>query len=81
MPVHLAGLGVDVDALREIVGANVRIIEDAAHALPTVTAGAQVGDCRYSDAAVFSFYATKTITTGEGGMITTRDPPSQRERG
>ena len=74
IPVHLAGLGVDLKALREIVGANVRIIEDAAHALPTTTAGAQVGDCRYSDAAVFSFYATKTITTGEGGMITTRDP-------
>ena len=32
------------------------------------------GDCQHSDAAVFSFYATKTITTGEGGMITTRDP-------
>lgn len=74
IPVHLAGLGVDIAALRAIVGKNVRIIEDAAHALPTVTDGAVVGACEHSDAAVFSFYATKTITTGEGGMITTRDP-------
>jgi len=74
IPVHLGGLGVNLKTLRAIVGANIRIIEDAAHALPTITAGNQVGDCRYSDAAVFSFYATKTITTGEGGMITTRDP-------
>lgn len=74
IPVHLAGLGVDLAALRSIVGPGIRIIEDAAHALPTITGGAQVGDCRNSDAAVFSFYATKTITTGEGGMITTRDP-------
>ncbi len=74
IPVHLAGLGVDIAALRAIVGTDVRIIEDAAHALPTVTDGALVGACEHSDAAVFSFYATKTITTGEGGMITTRDP-------
>lgn len=74
IPVHFAGLGVDMRALREVVGAEVRIIEDAAHALPTVTGGVMVGECRHSDAAVFSFYATKTITTGEGGMLTTRDP-------
>ncbi len=74
MPVHLAGLGVDIAALRELVGESVRIVEDAAHALPTSTAGALVGACEHSDAAVFSFYATKTITTGEGGMLTTRDP-------
>ncbi|MCA9108183.1 MAG: DegT/DnrJ/EryC1/StrS family aminotransferase, partial [Planctomycetales bacterium] len=74
IPVHLAGMGVDVKALRTIVGSGVRIIEDAAHALPTVSNGSTVGACRDSDAAVFSFYATKTMTTGEGGMITTRDP-------
>ena len=74
MPVHLAGLGVDIAALRELVGESVRIVEDAAHALPTSTRGALVGACEHSDAAVFSFYATKTITTGEGGMLTTRDP-------
>lgn len=74
IPVHFAGLGVDVRRLREVVGTDVRIIEDAAHALPTVTGGNMVGECRHSDAAVFSFYATKTITSGEGGMLTTRDP-------
>jgi dTDP-4-amino-4,6-dideoxygalactose transaminase len=74
LPVHLAGLGVDIRSLRAIVGPDVKIIEDAAHALPTVTSGSRVGACEHSDAAVFSFYATKTITTGEGGMITTRDP-------
>lgn len=74
MPVHLAGLGVDVAALRARVGDSVRIIEDAAHALPTSNGGDVVGSCLRSEAAVFSFYATKTITTGEGGMITTRDP-------
>lgn len=73
IPVHMAGLGVDIAVLRDIVGPRVRIIEDAAHALPTVTGRAHVGACEHSDAAVFSFYATKTITTGEGGMITTRD--------
>lgn len=72
IPVHFAGLGVDVARLRETVGPDVRIIEDAAHALPTVTAGSRVGACQDSDAAVFSFYATKTITTGEGGMLTTK---------
>jgi dTDP-4-amino-4,6-dideoxygalactose transaminase len=74
IPVHFAGLGADMRALREVVGPDVRIIEDAAHALPTVTGGVMVGECRHTDAAVFSFYATKTITTGEGGMLTTRDP-------
>jgi dTDP-4-amino-4,6-dideoxygalactose transaminase len=73
IPVHLAGMGVDLASLRAVVGPRVRIIEDAAHAFPTITAGAQIGNCDNSDAAVFSFYATKPITTGEGGMITTRD--------
>lgn len=74
IPVHFAGLGADLKALRAIVGPGVRIIEDAAHALPTVTGGAMVGGCAYSDVAVFSFYATKTVTTGDGGMVTTHDP-------
>jgi dTDP-4-amino-4,6-dideoxygalactose transaminase len=49
-----------------------RVIEDAAHALPTVYRGKLVGALE-SDATVYSFYATKTVTTGEGGMIVTRD--------
>ncbi|TXH31525.1 MAG: DegT/DnrJ/EryC1/StrS aminotransferase family protein [Actinobacteria bacterium] len=75
IPVHFAGLPVDLRALRAAVGADdIRIIEDAAHALPASGPDGLVGTAAASDAAVFSFYATKTITTGEGGMITTRDP-------
>jgi dTDP-4-amino-4,6-dideoxygalactose transaminase len=51
---------------------GLKVVEDAAHALPTTwrAAGGHAG----SDATVFSFYANKTITTGEGGMLVTRDP-------
>jgi len=71
MPVHFAGQAVDV---RGAVGdrERVRIIEDAAHALPADVAGTPTG--RLGDAAAFSFYATKTMTTGgEGGMLVTDD--------
>jgi dTDP-4-amino-4,6-dideoxygalactose transaminase len=51
---------------------NLKVVEDAAHALPTIYHGNLIGSL-YSDATVFSFYATKTITTGEGGMIVTRN--------
>jgi dTDP-4-amino-4,6-dideoxygalactose transaminase len=51
---------------------GLKVVEDAAHALPTTCGGALVGTLA-SDAAVFSFYANKTITTGEGGMLVTRD--------
>jgi dTDP-4-amino-4,6-dideoxygalactose transaminase len=74
MPVHFAGLPVDVATLRALVGQDIRIIEDAAHALPSRWSGHLVGTCQWSDACVFSFYATKPITTGEGGMLTTADP-------
>lgn len=75
MPVHFAGLPVDLVGVREIVsGRDVHIVEDAAHALPALGSSGLVGNCGSSDAAVFSFYATKTMTTGEGGMIATRDP-------
>jgi dTDP-4-amino-4,6-dideoxygalactose transaminase len=52
---------------------GLKVIEDAAHALPTTCGGKLVGTLQ-SDATVFSFYANKTITTGEGGMVVTRDP-------
>lgn len=71
IPVHVGGLSVDPQALRAVVGPEIRIIEDAAHALPATRSGIAVGSCRHTDAAVFSFYANKTMTTGEGGMITT----------
>ena len=71
MPVHFAGQGVDVAALRP-VAPNALLLEDAAHALPASVNGVSVG--RLGDAAAFSFYATKTMTTGgEGGMLLTDD--------
>lgn len=74
IPVHFAGLSCDMDAIRALASKHeLKVIEDAAHALPTVYNGRLIGSLE-SDATVYSFYATKTITTGEGGMIVTRDP-------
>ncbi|MFC7400990.1 DegT/DnrJ/EryC1/StrS family aminotransferase [Citricoccus sp. GCM10030269] len=69
MPVHMAGVPVNADLLAEFASRHrLRVIEDAAHAFPVTSAGKLVGNST-SDAVVFSFYATKTITTGEGGMV------------
>jgi len=74
MPVHYAGLAVDMDAIYAIAKKhNLKIVEDAAHALPTTYKQQLIGTMQ-SDAVVFSFYANKTMTTGEGGMLVTRDP-------
>jgi len=73
--VHFAGLAADTAGIAAVARpSGVRVIEDAAHALPSSGRGDLVGAATHSDAAVFSFYATKTVTTGEGGMLTTRDP-------
>lgn len=73
MPVHYAGLAVDMDAIFAIADKHgLKVVEDAAHALPTTYKKQLVGLLR-SDAVVFSFYANKTMTTGEGGMLVTRD--------
>lgn len=73
MPVHFAGLACNMSEILRIARKhNLRVIEDAAHALPTRYHGKLIGDLE-SDATVFSFYATKTITTGEGGMVVTRN--------
>ncbi|HEX5310170.1 DegT/DnrJ/EryC1/StrS family aminotransferase [Aquabacterium sp.] len=73
MPVHYAGLSVDMDAIAAIAAKHgLKVVEDAAHALPTTWKGQTIGTLR-SDAVVFSFYANKTMTTGEGGMLVTRD--------
>ncbi len=73
LPVHYAGLAADMPALLDIANRHgLKVVEDAAHALPTTCGGALVGTLA-SDATVFSFYANKTITTGEGGMLVTRD--------
>ncbi len=72
IPVHIAGYPCDIRAIREAVdGTGAAIIEDAAHAFPSKTADGMVGTL--GDIGVFSFYATKTITTGEGGMVVTRN--------
>lgn len=74
IPVHFAGLSCDMDAILAIARKHgLKVVEDAAHALPTTCKGRLVGSLD-SDATVYSFYATKTITTGEGGMIVTRNP-------
>jgi dTDP-4-amino-4,6-dideoxygalactose transaminase len=73
MPVHFAGLAAPMQAVLAIAKKHgLKVVEDAAHALPTTHAGQLVGTLA-SDATVFSFYANKTITTGEGGMLVTRD--------
>jgi dTDP-4-amino-4,6-dideoxygalactose transaminase len=80
MPVHYGGLPCDMEALLGIAGKyRLKVIEDAAHSFPSalpasprVSEGSWAGTA--GDAGVFSFYATKTITTGEGGMIAVKDP-------
>lgn len=74
MPVHFAGLSCDMDAILAIAQRHqLKVVEDAAHALPTTWKGQKIGTLA-SDVTVFSFYANKTMTTGEGGMLVTRDP-------
>jgi len=73
IPVHYAGLAADMDAIHAIAARHgLQVVEDAAHALPTSYKGQRIGTLS-SAATVFSFYANKTITTGEGGMLVTRD--------
>src|SRR5262245_14362242 len=70
VPVHVAGAPCEMDALLELASRyDLRIVEDAAHALPTRFNGHLVGSI--GDLTAFSFYAVKNLTTGEGGMITT----------
>jgi dTDP-4-amino-4,6-dideoxygalactose transaminase len=73
LPVHYAGLAADMPAILGIAQRHgLKVVEDAAHALPTTIGGQLVGTLA-GDATVFSFYANKTITTGEGGMLVTRN--------
>lgn len=72
MPVHFGGLPCDMRAIEErACGSEWSVIDDAAHSLPARHAGRSVG--RWGRASAFSFYATKTLCTGEGGMVVTRD--------
>jgi spore coat polysaccharide biosynthesis protein spsC len=73
VPIHIAGNLCNMQAINSLAKKyNVAVIEDAAHAFPAKTADGYGGTL--GDAGVFSFYATKTITTGEGGMICVRNP-------
>ncbi|TFH41448.1 MAG: DegT/DnrJ/EryC1/StrS family aminotransferase [Chrysiogenales bacterium] len=70
IPVHYAGQPCDLDAICGIAGERgIHVVEDAAHSLPAWYRGRMVGTV--GDITCFSFYATKTVTTGEGGMICT----------
>ncbi len=71
MPVHLYGQMADVKGIRAVVGPDIKIIEDAAHCFEGMRDGERPG--AHSDAAIFSFYATKNVTCGEGGALITRD--------
>jgi dTDP-4-amino-4,6-dideoxygalactose transaminase len=72
MPVHFAGLPVEMNALYHLANRHgLRVIEDAAHAIGTEFDGQRIGS--FGDTQVFSFHPNKNITTGEGGCIATRD--------
>jgi len=73
IPVHFAGQSCEMDELGKLAAtAGIHVVEDAAHALPATWKGAMIGALPTA-ATVFSFYATKTIATGEGGMIVSRN--------
>jgi len=77
MPVHYAGQPCDMDEICSIARAHrLHVIEDAAHSLPAWYRGRAIGTA--GDTTCFSFYATKTLTTGEGGMICTGDEERAR---
>lgn len=74
VPVHLCGQPCDMAAIAEL-GARYgfKIIEDASHAIGGKYRGEFIGNCRYSDIAIFSFHPVKIVTTAEGGMALTQD--------
>jgi len=74
IPVHFGGQPCDMDELFVLAKKyKLKVIEDAAHALPSIYKGVCIGNLA-SDVTCFSFYATKTLSTGEGGMATTNSP-------
>lgn len=77
IPVHLGGQPCDMDEVHALArGHHLQVIEDAAHALPSSYRGRRIG--QISEFTCFSFYATKTLTTGEGGMVTAGNPSAAR---
>ncbi len=74
IPVHFGGNPTDIKKLQVLRKKNIKIIEDAAHALgSSYKCGSKIGSCKYSDLSVFSLHPVKTIAAGEGGIITTND--------
>jgi UDP-4-amino-4,6-dideoxy-N-acetyl-beta-L-altrosamine transaminase len=74
VPVHFAGASCDMRAIKALADEyRFRIIEDASHAVGACYLGEPVGNCRYSDIAVFSFHPVKIVTTAEGGVALTND--------
>ena len=74
LPIHFAGRPCDMDALMKLAKADrLRVIEDCAHAIETEYRGRKAGT--FGDLGCFSFYATKNLTTSEGGMVITRRKP------
>ena len=74
IPVHLAGHSCDMQRISELAKQyQVKIIEDASHAIGGHFQGNKIGSCHFSDITVFSFHPVKVITTAEGGMLTTQD--------
>lgn len=72
IPVHFAGQSCDMEAISKIAKKHdLIVIEDAAHAIGSEYKNTKVGSSAYSDMTVFSFHPVKTITTGEGGAVTT----------
>jgi len=77
LPVHFAGSACDMAALMAMAGRHgLRVIEDCAHAIETTIGDQHVGTI--GDFGCYSFYATKNLATGEGGMIVTADPEAAR---
>lgn len=72
VPVHFTGLPAPIAAIREAVGPDVAIVEDAAHAIGARQPDEPVGACTHSDMTIFSFHPVKTVTSAEGGVVTTR---------
>lgn len=80
IPVHFAGQSCDMERISTIAREHgLMVIEDAAHAIGSDYRDTKVGSCRYSDMTVFSFHPVKTITTGEGGAVTTNDETIYRK--
>ncbi|MFV2033656.1 MAG: UDP-4-amino-4,6-dideoxy-N-acetyl-beta-L-altrosamine transaminase, partial [Halocynthiibacter sp.] len=74
IPVHMGGQSCDMAAIGALARQyNVRVIEDASHAIGGRYRGDAVGACRHCDVTVFSFHPLKTVTTAEGGVATTND--------